>query len=95
MEKQQAYRDNMNAQLREWQAKIDALKAKVEKANTEQKIKYYEEIESLYTKQEQVHEKLDELRNAGEDAWEDVKSGVETAWKDLRLSVERAAQKFT
>lgn len=90
----ETYQDKMNAQLREWRAKIDMLKARADKAEAEQKIKYYKEIESLHTKQRQLQEKLDELRSAGDGAWKDVKSGVELAWEDLRGSVERAVEKF-
>jgi uncharacterized coiled-coil DUF342 family protein len=90
----EAYQDKMHAELKEWQAKIDMLKAKAGKAEAEQKIKYYEQIESLRTKQQQVHEKLDGLRSASESAWEEAKAGVEIAWEDLKLSVERAVEKF-
>lgn len=82
------------AKLKKWQAKIDMLKAKADQAEAEQKIKYYEQIESLRTKQQHVHEKLDELRSASEGACEEVKAGVEVAWEDLRMSVERAVEKF-
>lgn len=89
-----AYQEKMEAQLKEWQTKIDALKAKADRAKAEQKIKYDEQIESLRSKQQHVREKLDELRSASEGAWEEVKSGVEQAWQDLRNAYERAVEKF-
>ena len=94
MELKDAYQDKMNARLREWQAKIDALKARADQAEAEQKIQYYEEIESLRTKQQKVQQKLEELRSAGASAWEEVKAGVEAAWTDLEDAVQRAADKF-
>lgn len=90
----EAYQQKMNAQLQEWQQKIDLLKSQADKAEAEQKIKYYEQIESLRAKQVAVHEKMDELRTAGEGAWEDVKAGVELAWRDLEDAYERAVSKF-
>ncbi len=90
----EAYEEKMNARLRQWQAKIDMLKAKADQVAAGQKIKYYEEIESLRTKQQHMREKLDELRAAGEGAWQEVKTGVETAWQDLQDAVERAMEKF-
>ncbi len=89
-----AYQDKMDARLREWQAKIDALKARADQAEAEQKIQYYEEIETLRTKQQKVQQKLEELRSAGASAWEEVKAGVEAAWTDLEDAVQRAADKF-
>jgi predicted nuclease with TOPRIM domain len=90
----EAYHDKMKARYKEWQAKIDLLKARAEQAEAEQKIKYYEQIESLRTKQQHLHEKLEELGASSEDAWEELKAGVELAWEDLKGAVERATNKF-
>jgi len=90
----EAYQDKMNARLREWQGKIDVLKAKADQAEAEQKIRLYENIESLRMKQQHVHEKLDELHSASEGAWEEVKAGVELAWRDLQDAIGRAVEKF-
>ena len=94
MNMKEAYQDKMHTQLRKWQAKIDVLKAKADQAGAEQKIKYYEEIESLHEKQRKVHDKLDELRSTSETAWEKAKASVEVAWQDLRESVDRAVEKL-
>lgn len=94
MNLKEAYQQKMDAQFKEWQAKIDLLKAKADQAKAEQKIKYYEQIESLRVKQQHVHEKLEEMRSASESAWEELKAGVDLAWQDLKGSVERAMDKF-
>lgn len=90
----EAYQEKMNANLHELQAKIDLLKANAEQAEAAQKVKLYEKIESLRTKQQHLHEKLAELRSASEGAWEEVKAGVELSWQDLKDSFERAVDKF-
>ncbi len=74
-----AYQDKIQSELREWQAKIEALKAKADQAEAQQKIKYYQQLDSLNTKQQQVQAKLDELRSASEGAWEETKAGVDSA----------------
>jgi hypothetical protein len=94
MSEKKAYQDKMEAQLREWQAKIDVLKAKADKAKAEQQVKYYEKIENLRVKKKAADAKLAELRRAGEGAWGDIKTGMEKAWKDLTESVEEATKKF-
>jgi len=94
MSEKKAYQDKMEAQLREWQAKIDVLKAKADKAEAEQRAKYYERIEKLRAKKKAADAKFAELRQAGEGAWEDIKAGMEKAWDDLKLSVEKAKKKF-
>jgi len=94
MSMKKAYEEKMDAQIREWSAKIDVLKAKAEKANAEQKIKYNEKIESIQAKRKKLENKMDELRNSGEEAWEEFRGGVEQAWEELKNAVERAGDKF-
>ncbi len=94
MDTKQVYEDKMNARLHEWQAKIDVLKARADKATAEQKIKYNDEIESLRNRQRHLYKKLDELRLAGNDGWEDLKTGVEQAYQELKSAVERAGERF-
>ena len=94
MSAKKAYQDKMDAQLKEWQAKIDVLKAKADKAEAEQRARYYESIEKLRAKKKAADAKLAELHRAGEEAWDDIKTGMEKAWEDLKLSVEEAKNKF-
>jgi uncharacterized coiled-coil DUF342 family protein len=94
MSMKDAYQKKMEAQLKEWSAKIDALKAKADKAGAEQKIKYYEHIESLRTRQRNLREKLDKLRASSGTAWEELRGSVEHAWDELKNAVERVGKKF-
>ncbi|HEX9776876.1 MAG TPA: coiled coil domain-containing protein [Geopsychrobacteraceae bacterium] len=94
MSKKQAYEEKLEAQLDEWNAKINVLKAKAEKVEAEAKIEYHEMIETLKTKQAAAKNKLAELHNASDDSWEDLKEGVENAWKSLNAAVKSAASRF-
>ena len=90
----EAYQDKMTARIKEWRAKIDVLKARADKAEADQRAKYYERIESLRRKQQAAAAKLEELRQAGEGAWDEVRAGMEKAWEDLKGAVEEAGKKF-
>lgn len=94
MEQKEAYQGKMEAQLQEWGAKIDALTAKAEQASADAKAKYQEQIQTLQTKREAAQTKLNELKNASGDAWEDMKTGIESAWSDLKQTVDSAVEKF-
>jgi len=48
----------------------------------------------LRSKQEAAQEKLRELKNAGEDAWEDLKAGTELACDSLGEAVKSATSRF-
>ena len=94
MSMKEAYEKKMEAQVKEWSAKIDVLKAKAEKVSADQKVRYHEQLESLKGKQRKLEEKLDKLRSSSESAWEEIKGGVEHAWEDLKNSVEKAGKKL-
>ncbi len=94
MDKKQVYQEKMEAQLKEWAAKIDELKAWADQAEAQQKLDYYEQVESLREKQDKARQKLEALRDAGEGAWEEIKAGVEMAWDDLSLAVDNAIMRF-
>jgi len=84
-----AYQEKIEAQLKEWGAKIDELKAKAETSKAELKTKYEKQIEDLRTKQDVVHQKLRELRESGEDVWEGLKTGVEKSLDEFKGSLDR------
>ena len=90
----EAYQQKMEAQLKEWAAKIGELMAKAEKAKAEATIEYQRQIKELQAKQAVAQEKLEELRKAGEGAWEDLRAGLETAWDDLRSACNNAVARF-
>jgi len=89
-----AYQQKMEAQLKEWAAKIGELMAKAEKAKAEATIEYQRQIKELQAKQAAAQEKLEELRKAGEGAWEDLRAGLETAWDDLKSAFNNAVARF-
>jgi len=94
METKTAYQEKMEAQLKEWSAKIGELAAKAEKAQADAKIEYQQQLEGLRAKQQEVEENLKKLRQAGEEAWEDWKTGVQKAWDDLQGAWESAVARF-
>lgn len=94
MNKKQAYEEKLSAQLDEWNAKIDVLKAKASKAESSAKVDYYETIEDLQQKSNAAKEKLKKLQSASDDAWEDLKEGIENAWSDFRAAIKSATSRF-
>jgi multidrug resistance efflux pump len=88
-DKRKAYEEKFDAQLKEWSAEIALLKAKADKAKAEAKIEYYKTIETLQGKQDGASTKLQELRAAGDDAWEDIKTGAENVWTAFNSAASR------
>jgi multidrug resistance efflux pump len=90
----EAYQEQMEAQLKEWAAKIDQVKARADVAEAGAKVEYYKQIETMRAKADAVRTQLNGMKASSEAAWESLKGGVESAWTDLKASVEGAVAKF-
>ena len=93
-DKRKAYEEKLDAQLDEWKAQIDLLKARAGKGKAEAKIEYYKTIEALQQKQDEAATKLHELKTSGDEAWENLKTGAEKAWDEVKAAFHSAASKF-
>lgn len=93
-DKRKAYEEKLDAQLKEYNAQIVLLKAKAQNARADAKIDYYKTIDALEHKQDEAKTKLQELKTAGDEAWEDVKAGAEKAWAEVKAAYHNAASKF-
>ncbi|MCK5779202.1 MAG: coiled coil domain-containing protein [Rhodospirillales bacterium] len=94
MSNKQAYQQKVQAQLDEWSAEIDKLRAKADKADADAQIALNREIDDLRDKKNQAREKLDELSDASEGAWEDLKTGIESASNQLGQALRSAQSRF-
>jgi hypothetical protein len=90
----EAYEKKLQAQLDEWGAEIDLLKAKADKAEADAQLDYYKQIEELRSIQQAAGEKLAKLKEASDDAWEDLKAGIESAWDSLANALTSATSRF-
>lgn len=88
------YQEKLEAQLKEWSRKIDQLKSAAEKLAADAQVTYHQQIDALRGKQEVAQKKLQELREAGEGAWESLKAGIDRAWDELKHGVEGALSRF-
>jgi hypothetical protein len=92
--KRKAYENMLDAQLEEWNAQILLFKARADKAKVEAMIEYYKTIEALQRSQDEVRTKLDKLKTAGDEAWDDLKTGTEKAWAEVKTAFHDASSKF-
>jgi hypothetical protein len=88
------YQQKMRAQMDEWKAGVDKLRARASKASADTQLKMNEQIKVLDSKIAEGKAKLSELSRAGDDAWESIREGMESAWDSLRSAVSDAATKF-
>lgn len=93
-DKRDAYVQKLKARLDEWNAEIDRLAAKAGQAEAESRIEYENRLEEVRAKRKALEDRLAELQQAGEGAWEDLKQGLENSWEILKKSFTRAKSEF-
>ncbi len=93
METKQDYQNQMRTQLSQLDARIDEIKATSGRPNSNTRIQYREQL-ALSAKRDAACQKLLELQESRDEAWQDLKAGVDGAWYELQSSVNDASSKF-
>jgi hypothetical protein len=81
-----AYQNKLQAQLDEWSADINKLKAEARKAHADAQLEFYKEIEVLRTRKVAAGENLVELKAASDDVYKDMIASMD----NTRESIDRA-----
>jgi hypothetical protein len=84
MTTREEYQRRMQAQLDEWSADINKFAARAEKKKIDARVEYDERLKDLKDLREKARTKLAELKNAGDDKWENLKVELEHTWNSLR-----------
>jgi hypothetical protein len=77
------YEKNMQARLDEWKARLEVFKEKADQEETNLQLEYYTLIDEIKLEMETAHKKLEQLKQAGDETWEEFKDEVETTWDML------------
>jgi hypothetical protein len=86
--------EKMEAQLREWGARLEAWKNQAAQAGAEAQADMNKQLDQLRPKLEAAQQKLKELKAAGGEAAEKVKEGSERAMAELKKTWEAVKSKF-
>lgn len=95
MQDKKSYLEMLADQLRVWDTEIDELKVKAHLAKADAKDELAKQIEELRIKKEAAQSKLQQLQEAGDEAWDDIKAGVEKSWTEMKGAFRSALSKFT
>ena len=94
MNKKQVYQEKMQAQLDQFNAQIELLKAKSKNVGASSKLSYLDTLEDLKLKRDLAANKLQELRHSSDEAWEDLKEGADNAWQDFSSAIQGAISRY-
>jgi hypothetical protein len=82
--KRDSYYQKMTAELEQLEARLGLGKAKLKEKVADAKIAAGDGSHDLKARHSALQEKLDELKRAGDDRWEQVKNEVEQRWAALK-----------
>jgi len=88
-----AYESTLDAQLAQWKADIDVLKAKAKRAEVNAMVSYDKAIDALQGKHDEAGRNLSKLKAASDEAWENVKDGTEKVWVELKALFHGVVEK--
>jgi uncharacterized coiled-coil DUF342 family protein len=88
METRELYKQKVEAQMNEWSAKLDVLKAQADKLTVQAKLDMQPSIDAVHSKFEAAKAKLDSIGAASDDKWDEVAKDVDHAWNDFKAAVE-------
>ena len=88
--KQKLHQETLDARIRKLDAQIGRLTARAGRAEADMAIPYREQMQILSSKQQRAWTKQQLLRQAGEEASEDLKDGADRALADLQDAVAAA-----
>jgi hypothetical protein len=80
------YYEGVEAELRKWDTEIGKLKDDTRRVAEGGKIPYYDQLEDLMALHELAQQRLQELKESGDEQWNDFKMGLETVMNDLKKS---------
>jgi hypothetical protein len=89
-EKRELYRQKYDAQMREWNARIDEIKAHTEKLAADARLDMQPHVDKVHRMNEAARARLRDLSTAADDTWEDVKRNADNAWQEFKAAVEGA-----
>ena len=81
----------MEAELRQWSARLDNLLAMADLVGRGTRIDYRERLDDARAKYDAAEAKLAELKAAGRGEWEIFRGGVENAWSELATAFTKLA----
>jgi outer membrane murein-binding lipoprotein Lpp len=94
MENRREYIEKIAARLKELDHEISELEIIADKAAEEVKAEYHQQINDLFFKKENLQNKVNSIREASGNAWEDMKAGARLSWEVLNDSVKNSKRKL-
>lgn len=84
----------MHSRLDQWNHEIDQLMAKKEHAEASARDEWNSRLNELRSHRDQAKQQLQQIEQASESAWGDIKSGAELAWNSVVTAIDSALSRY-
>ncbi|HET9494287.1 MAG TPA: hypothetical protein VFR15_08660 [Chloroflexia bacterium] len=88
------YEETVASQLKVWDDEIDHLDARADIIMAQVEDRYYCLLKSLRAKEQEVRERLEQLRGAGDDHWEELRAELLSRTEDLKDALGHAVEEI-
>ena len=87
-QQKKAYLDKVQARVDRWDAEISRLEAAARETTADAKIEYLRQVDGMRQKRDEVLKRISDIKNAGTEAWEELKGGVDRILHDIESTIE-------
>jgi chromosome segregation ATPase len=95
MTSRDAYVEKIKAQIDQWNAEINKFQAQARQAAADVKIEYEEQVADLKGRRDALRQRLADLQQAGDEAFEDLKEGTDKALEGIKGAFAKARSRFS
>lgn len=93
MTMQEAYRAKYEAKIKEFDAEIDKVAAKMDEAEADAKIRLRNYIEDLRSQRDTFTARFEDFNKAGAEALKEMQQGFDRAWDKLSAAFGKTGEK--
>lgn len=94
MNEKELYRQKQEAQLNQWKAELEKLKAQADEATADTQLEMKQKIDELEGRIEEGKSKMSQLAEASGEAWESAKGEVDDFVSRTKSAVNAAIEEF-
>jgi hypothetical protein len=88
------YEETIASQLKVWDDEIDHLDARADIIMAQVEDRYYCMLKSLRAKEKEVRLRLEQLREAGDDGWEELRADLLSRTEDMKTALGHAVEEI-
>ena len=88
------YEETIASQLKVWDDEIEHLDARADIIMAQVEDRYYCLLKSLRARENEVRTRLEQLREAGDDHWEDLKADLLACTEEMKTALGHAVEEI-